>query len=192
MTFATLTPAPHAHSPQRLARARAVAILAACACIGGGVRAQVAAAPARPVAASAVGMPPAQHVGPVHLSVARRQQRESTKAGNYYGATWGVQDFTVRYTASGNLIRFSYRVADPTLAKALVDKGATPYMLGQRSHAVLQVPVMDKVGALRQTNDVTAGKEYWMAFSNKGNLVRPGDRVNVMIGAFHADGLLVE
>jgi hypothetical protein len=31
-----------------------------------------------------------------------------------------------------------------------------------------------------------------VVFSNKGNLVRPGDRVNVMIGAFHADGLLVE
>jgi hypothetical protein len=31
-----------------------------------------------------------------------------------------------------------------------------------------------------------------MAFSNKGNLVRPGERVNVIIGKFHADGLLVE
>jgi hypothetical protein len=29
-------------------------------------------------------------------------------------------------------------------------------------------------------------------FSNKGNLVKRGDRVNVMIGAFHADGLMVE
>jgi hypothetical protein len=29
-------------------------------------------------------------------------------------------------------------------------------------------------------------------FSNKRNLVRAGDRVNVVIGSFHADGLLVE
>ena len=96
------------------------------------------------------------------------------------------------YTSSGNLIRFSYRVADPERAKPLGDKKATPYLLGQKSHAMLQVPVMDKVGMLRQTGTPQVGQEYWMVFSNKGNLVRPGDRVNVMIGAFHADGLMVE
>jgi hypothetical protein len=31
-----------------------------------------------------------------------------------------------------------------------------------------------------------------MVFSNKGNLVHPGERVNIIIGKFHADGLLVE
>ena len=193
MTFMTPPLSSIAAAPRRAGGLRALLVLLAVAGVASGVLAQVAPAPqARAAASAAAAMPPAQHVGPVHASVARRQQKESLRAGNYYGASWGVQDLSVRYTASGNLIRFSYRVADPALAKALVDKGATPYMLGQRSHALLQVPVMDKVGALRQTNDVTAGKEYWMAFSNKGNLVRPGDRVNVMIGAFHADGLLVE
>ena len=64
--------------------------------------------------------------------------------------------------------------------------------MGQKSRALLQVPVMDKVGMLRQTGAPQVGQEYWMVFSNKGNLVRPGDRVNVMIGSFHADGLVVE
>ncbi len=97
------------------------------------------------------------------------------------------------YTSSGNLIRFSYRVAEPERAKPLADKAATPYMFGQRSRAMLQVPVMDKVGMLRQAGTLpNAGQEYWMVFSNKGNLVKPGDRVNVGIGAFHADGLIVE
>jgi hypothetical protein len=98
----------------------------------------------------------------------------------------------VSSTSSGNLIRFSYRVAEPERAKLLSDKASAPYLLGQRSHAVLQVPVMDKVGPLRQTAPPKVGQEYWMVFSNKGNLVKPGDRVNVMIGAFHADGLMVE
>jgi hypothetical protein len=31
-----------------------------------------------------------------------------------------------------------------------------------------------------------------MVFSNKGNLVKHGDRVNVVAGAFHLDGLMVE
>lgn len=58
------------------------------------------------------------------------------KAQTYYVATYGVDKLKVRYTSSGNLIRFSYRV----------------------TKVVLQVPVME----------------------------------NVMIGAFHVEGLVVE
>lgn len=110
----------------------------------------------------------------------------------YYQAIWGIDNMLVRRTASGNLIRFSYRVTDPARAKALGDKRSTPYLYGQRSRAVLHIPVMDKVGQLRQSGSGEAGKEYWMVFSNKGNLVKPGDRINVVIGSFHADGLMVE
>ena len=113
-------------------------------------------------------------------------------AKEYYVAAWGVDNLMVHQTASGNLIRFSYRVVEPSLAKALGDKEATPVMIGQKSHAALQVPVMDKVGQLRQTSTVEKGKEYWMVFSNKGGFVKTGERVDVKIGSFHADGLLVE
>jgi len=51
---------------------------------------------------------------------------------------------------------------------------------------------MEKIGPLRQSGAAKAGQEYWMTFSNKGDLIKPGDRVNVMIGQFHADGLMVE
>ena len=130
--------------------------------------------------------PAARKVSPFH------QQQFSTKAHHYYVANWGVDKLTVSYTASGNLVRFSYRVSDPERAGALSDKKNTPYLVGQRSRAVLQVPVMDKVGMLRQTAPPKAGQEYWMVFSNKGNYVKQGDRVNVIIGAFHAEGLVVE
>jgi hypothetical protein len=121
-----------------------------------------------------------------------RQVKVTEKAKKYYVAVWGVDKLKVSYTSSGNLIRFSYRVADPERAKLLADKKATPYLLGQRSRALLQVPVMEKVGQLRQAATPQAGQEYWMVFSNKGNLIKPGDRVNVMIGAFRAEGLVVE
>lgn len=113
-------------------------------------------------------------------------------AKTYYQSVWGVDNFLVRQTASGSLIRFSYRVTDPARAKPLGDKEATPYLIGLRSRAVLQIPVLENVGQLRQTGVPKAGQEFWMVFSNKGNLVKPGDRVNVVIGSFHADGLLVE
>ena len=113
-------------------------------------------------------------------------------AKNYYQAAWGIDNLLVRQTASGNLIRFSYRVTNPEQAKPLGSKEATPYLYGQRSQAVLEVPVMDKVGQLRQTGAQGAGQDYWMVFSNKGNLIKPGDRVDVVIGSFRAVGLMVE
>lgn len=120
------------------------------------------------------------------------QQRLTDKARMYYVGAWGVDKMKASYTSSGNLIRFSYRVSDAELAKPLGSKDSQPVLVGLRSHVVLQVPVMDKVGPLRQATLPRAGQEYWMMFSNKGNLVRPGDRVNVIIGQFHADGLVVE
>jgi hypothetical protein len=116
----------------------------------------------------------------------------SGKARNFYPAAWGVDHLRTTYTSSGNLIRFSYRVVQPKLAKALGDHESTPYLYAPRSHAMLQIPTMEKIGQLRQLNAAEADKEYWMVFSNKGNPVRRGDRVNVIIGKFHADGLLVE
>lgn len=121
-----------------------------------------------------------------------RQQRQSSKAQNFYVSRWGIEDLRVRSTNSGNLIRFSYRVVNAGLAQTLNDKRNTAALLSPRAHVVLQVPVMEKVGPLRQAMAPEAGKEYWMVFSNKGNFVKPGDRVEVLIGNFHADGLMVE
>jgi len=122
-----------------------------------------------------------------------RTQKMTHKAQEYYMAAWGVDKLKVSYTSSGNLIRFSYRVSDAERAKALANKTAAPYLYGQRAQVVLHVPNMDQVGQLRQSAaSPQVGMEYWMVFSNAGNLVRPGDRVNVLIGSFHADGLMVE
>ena len=57
---------------------------------------------------------------------------------------------------------------------------------------MLHIPVMENIGQLRQTGISDVGQEHWMVFSNKGDFVKSGDRVNVIIGTFHADGLLVE
>jgi hypothetical protein len=54
------------------------------------------------------------------------------------------------------------------------------------------VPSLEQVGMLRQTSTPEAGKSYWMAFSNSGRRVRPGDRIIIQIGQFRADGLIVE
>ena len=118
--------------------------------------------------------------------------RFSKRAGMYYGLIWGVDSLGVKAVESGEIIRFTYRVLDADKAKALNDKKAEPSLIDPQAGVKLVVPSLEQVGQLRQSGTPQAGKSYWMAFSNKGRLVKRGDRVNVLIGKFRADGLVVE
>lgn len=113
-------------------------------------------------------------------------------AQRFYESTWGVEIVGVKAAESGTMIRFSYRVLDPQKAQQLNDKKASPYLYDITSHARLEVPSMEKVGQLRQSSAVEEGRVYWMVFSNKERMVKPGTRVDIRIGNFLAQGLLVE
>ena len=93
---------------------------------------------------------------------------------------------------SGELIRFSYEVLDPNKAAPLNDKKLEPKLIAPDAHAILVIPSLEKVGQLRQSSTSEAGKSYWMAFSNPRRTVKRGDRVDIVIGQFHAQGLMVE
>jgi hypothetical protein len=131
---------------------------------------------------------PAVKDTPVHY----QPSRFSRRAALYYGQIWGVDSLSVKATEQGELIRFAYRVVDADRAQALNDKKAEPELLDLQARVKLVVPQMEKVGKLRQDPTPVAGRSYWMAFSNKGRLVKRGDRVSVVIGQFRADGLVVE
>jgi hypothetical protein len=114
------------------------------------------------------------------------------RAGKYYSLVWGVDALTVKAVESGQLIRFSYEVLDPSKATTLNDKKLEPKLIAPDAKAILIIPSLEKVGQLRQSSTPEAGKSYWMAFSNPRRTVKRGDRVSVVIGQFHADGLVVE
>jgi hypothetical protein len=118
--------------------------------------------------------------------------RFAGRAGKYYELVWGVDLLSVKWTESGEVIRFSYRVLDAEKAKALNDKKSEPSLIDPLAGVKLVVPSLEKVGQLRQTSTPVAGKSYWMAFSNKGRLVKRGDHVAVVIGPFKAEGLVVD
>jgi hypothetical protein len=118
--------------------------------------------------------------------------RFAGRAASYYRLVWGVDSLAVKWVESGEVIRFTYRVLDPNKAKALNDKKNAPALIDPRAGASLVVPQMEKIGQLRQSATPEAGKSYWMAFSNKGRLVKHGDHVIVQIGQFRADGLVVD
>ena len=118
--------------------------------------------------------------------------RFAGRAGKYYALIWGIDSVGVKTVESGEMIRFSYRVLDANKASTLNDKKLEPSLIDERARVKLVVPSLEKVGKLRQSTPPEAGKVYWMLFSNKGGYVKRGDRVNVVIGQFRANGLVVD
>jgi hypothetical protein len=118
--------------------------------------------------------------------------RFAGRAGLYYKAVWGIDSLSVKTVESGEIIRFAWRVLDADKARVLNDKKAEPSLVDPKAGVQLVVPTMEQIGQLRQTAPPEAGKSYWMAFSNKGRIVKRGDRVNVVIGQFRAVGLMVD
>ena len=108
-------------------------------------------------------------------------------------SVWGIEAPRVKAVESGVMIQFSYRVLDPEKAKVLSDKQVEPLLISMEKGIRLTIPSLEKVGQLRQApREPEAGKSYWMAFSNSGRLLKPGDRVDIVIGNFRAHGLEVE
>ena len=118
--------------------------------------------------------------------------RFAGRAGVFYKSVWGIDSLSVKWAESGELIRFSWRVVDPQKAMVLNDKKIEPSLIDPQAGVSLTVPVMEKVGQLRQSQPPEAGRSYWMAFSNKGRIVRRGDRVEVVVGPFRAENLVVD
>jgi hypothetical protein len=121
-----------------------------------------------------------------------RPDRFAGRAAAYYKGVWGIDALSVKLAESGQIVRFSWRVLDAGKAKVLNDKKAEPALIAPEAGVSLVVPTMEKIGQLRQSSTPEVGKSYWMAFSNKGRLVKRGDRVNVVIGLFRAEGLVVD
>ncbi len=133
--------------------------------------------------------PPAATKMPAYLA---SRSVVNDRAINQYRLLWGIDNIEVKSIASGSLIKFTFRVLDPKKAKSLNEETLKPQLVDEASHYALQIPVMDQVGQLRQTATPEAGRVYWMVFSNKGGYVRPGSRVDILIGKFRADGLVVQ
>ena len=114
------------------------------------------------------------------------------RAGMYYRLVWGIESLSVKWAESGEMIRFSYHVLDTNKAKVLNDKKNEPSLIDPQAGVSLVVPALEQVGQLRQSATPKAGMSYWMAFSNSGRRVKRGDRVDIVIGQFRANGLVVE
>ena len=136
--------------------------------------------------------PSAQAAKATQATTRYHPSRFPKRAGEYYRLVWGVESLSVKAVESGELIRFTYRVVDADKAKLLNNKNINAFLNCPEHGIQLVIPSLEKVGKLRQVSAPEAGKSYWMAFSNVGRLVKRGDRVNVVIGQFRAEGLMVD
>jgi hypothetical protein len=117
-----------------------------------------------------------------------RHPRENT----FLKRQWGVEVIYVRQTAAGYMLEFRYKVLDAEKAQPLFDRQTKPLLTHAESGARLIVPTPAKTGALRNSNPPLAGHTYWMFFANPGKLVQPGQHVNIEIGEFLVEGLIVQ
>jgi hypothetical protein len=105
---------------------------------------------------------------------------------------WGVEVMFVRSTSAGYMLEFRYKVLDPVKAKPLFERRIKPVLTHEKTGAKMIVPTPPTTGALRNSNPPRAGKIYWMFFANPTRLVKAGDKVDIAIGNFHADGIVVQ
>jgi hypothetical protein len=156
--------------------------------IGAVALAQSAAGPTAPAAAPGSSAAPASAARSSAVVVPRSERGQW-----YYAGRYGVDHLQVRSISSGISLEFRYRVLNPGKAQALGDKRSKPAMVDWKTGTRLTVPTMEKIGQLRQqVTQLEQGREYWMVFANPGKLVKPGDRVDVVVGAIRLEGLVVE
>jgi len=126
------------------------------------------------------------------VAVNKHPHEHHRRDDTYMKRKWGVEVMYVRETSAGYMLEFRYKVLDAEKAKPLFERQTKPNLTHVKSGAQLIVPTPAKTGALRNSNPPKDGKVYWMFFANPRKLVKAGEKVNIDIGDFHVNGLVVQ
>lgn len=120
--------------------------------------------------------------------VAARLSRRSAASKR----TWGIEVVGVHLVSAGYMLEFQYHVLDAAKAKTFADRRNKPYLVDQKTGAKVMVPSPQKIGTLRNSGNLEAGRNYWIMFANPGRMIKAGNKVNVVVGEFQAKDLVVE
>ena len=121
-----------------------------------------------------------------------QQPARHPRENSYLKRKWGVEVVFVREVAAGYMLEFRYKVLDADKAGPLFKRQTKPMLIHVDSGAKFVVPTPAKTGALRNSNPPKAGHTYWMFFANPGKFIKPGEQVNIEIGDFVAENLVVQ
>lgn len=128
----------------------------------------------------------------IMASISTQKVASHPREKTYMKRQWGVEILYVRTTAAGYMLEFRYKVLDPDKAKPLFERQTKPQLTHIESGSKFIVPTPAKTGALRNSNPPLANHTYWMFFANPGQLIKPGEHVNIQIGDFIAKQLAVQ
>ena len=120
-----------------------------------------------------------------------QQPARHPRENSYLKRKWGVEVVFVREVAAGYMLEFRYKVLDADKAGPLFKRQTKPMLIHVDSGAKFVVPTPAKTGALRNSNPPKAGQTYWMFFANPNKIVKSGDLVNLQIGEFAVEGIVV-
>jgi hypothetical protein len=105
----------------------------------------------------------------------------------------GVEVVAVRLTAAGRMLDFRYRVTDPAKASALLNRKTKAHAIHLPTGKEMGVPRVARVG--RMKSSAVEGKKdrvYFLFFDTRGQQVKSGDRVTVVIGEHRFEDLAVQ
>ena len=111
---------------------------------------------------------------------------------------WGIKLLRVNLTAAGYLVEFKYKILDPQKARGMVQRkfSPRPYVVVEKSGAILMVPFSAKLGSLRSSvrtaNQMQIGKNYFTLFANPARHVSAGDEITIVVGDFMAEHIVVQ
>ena len=104
----------------------------------------------------------------------------------------GLEVVSLRPTAAGHMLDLRFRVIDPARAVEPLSRKYKAYLTEVESNVTLEVPIT-KAGPMRQTTlEPKQGRIYFILFGNPGQVVKPGQTVDVTIGPMKLSGIKVQ
>ena len=100
----------------------------------------------------------------------------------------GVRVVQVALTGGGGLLDLRYQVVDADKAAGLHDPATPPAIVDEGTGLVAKDLLMGHA----HSEGFKAGVTYYFVFENPGNLVKPGDRVSVLLGGIQVEHIDVK
>jgi hypothetical protein len=105
----------------------------------------------------------------------------------------GIKIERIHPSAAGQMLDMRYRIVDLEKAKGAFKRSAQIYLVDQARGTKMPVPDMAMVGKLLQRPDQGDSKKiFWIFFNNPGAMVKPGDKVTLVIDEIRIKDILVE
>jgi hypothetical protein len=101
---------------------------------------------------------------------------------------WGIEASGIRLSAGGRALDIRYKVVDSGKAKSLPGSQESIYIVDQATGAKVAVPSLPK----RQASRMVIGRSHFMLAANTRQLMKPGNKVMLVMGNAASRDLTVE